>query len=246
MSFLPTRLIEIAAHVSQKLDVSAFPIALIRVLPFSYSLNIQSIPDLTISKIQAWFAERGLPDQLHAISDRNLFGCLVAQRGHGVIFLDGNADEAERRFTLAHEFSHFLLDHLLPREDAINALGEAIRPVINGERSPTTAEKLDALRQWIDVQPFHHLMQRDSSGHFIDLRTSHAELDADLLALELLAPHLIVLKRCGTGSYAEMLERLLPLLVSDFGLPAAIARTYATQIAGQFADEESLRRRFSL
>jgi hypothetical protein len=245
MSFLPARLMEIAENVSQKLELATFPIALQHTLPFAYSLNIQSLPDLTINLIQAWFTARGLLRQLQAMPDRRLFGCLVAQRGHGVIFLDSNADDAERRFTLAHEFSHFLLDHLIPREEAITAFGKSIRPVLDGERPPTDAEKLDSLRLWIDMQPFHHLMQRDSSGRFMDLRTSRAELDADMLALELLAPHQTVLEHCGTSSYTEMIECLLPLLTAEFELPPDIAHLYAAQLAGHFAKEESLRHRFS-
>jgi hypothetical protein len=88
-------------------------------------------------------------------------------------------------------------------------------------------------------------MQREAGGQFMDLRTSRAELDADLLALELLAPHRLVIERCGIDRYDAMIERLLPLLTATFGLPSAIAQSYAAQLAGHFGKQDSLRERFS-
>ncbi len=246
MNFIPVRLAEIAEDVLQKLGHPLFPLRLDQLLPYGYSVNIQPIPDLTIGAIENWFAVRKIPYPTETIPDRRLYGCLVAQRGHGVIFLDKSASEAERRFTLAHEFSHFLLDHLIPREQAINALGESFLPIIDGERPPTEEERIEALRLWIPVQPFQHLMQRDSDGQFMDLRTSRAELDADLLALEILAPHQTVLAHCPLDDYDRLQFALVQHLSDDFGLPAKIARTYATQLAEHFAPEKTMRQRFSL
>jgi hypothetical protein len=245
MNFLPERLDLIAAQLAENWGATSFPRELADQLPFYWSLNIQRLPRLTIAAIGRWFGERGLPNPMANTPDRSLFGCLLAHKGHGLIFLDSAADDAEQRFTLAHEFSHYLLDHELPRSEALAALGEDVRPILDGERRPTAEERLEALRQWVDVQPFHHLMQREAGGQFMDLRTSRAELDADLLALELLAPHRLVIERCGIDRYDAMIERLLPLLTATFGLPSAIAQSYAAQLAGHFGKQDSLRERFS-
>jgi hypothetical protein len=247
LNFLPARLATAAARVAIALHPAQYPLRLAELLPFHYAINIQTIAGLTIGAVRAWFAARRLPDQfgnLEHLPDRRLYGCMVAGGGRGVIFVDANASTAEQRFTIAHEFSHFLLDHLIPREEALAAFGTSIRPVIDGERAPTDAERLEALRDWLDIQPSRHLMERESDGSLPELRTARAEHDADLLALEILAPHATVLARAPAAEYDWMVTALFPLLTADFGLPESIARGYAAQIAGQFAREPSLRRRF--
>jgi Zn-dependent peptidase ImmA (M78 family) len=39
----------------------------------------------------------------------------MARAGHGFISLDGSDADDERRFSLAHELAHFLLDYQDPR-----------------------------------------------------------------------------------------------------------------------------------
>jgi hypothetical protein len=69
--------------------------------------------------------------------NRRLRGCLVAYHGCGLILLDAADPPDERRFTLAHELAHFVIDYLAPRQRAVDALGAAILPVLeNGAWQP--------------------------------------------------------------------------------------------------------------
>src|SRR5690348_4172761 len=96
-------------------DVEA---ALLRTLP----LAIVSLPTLRPVAIDAWLVRNGAAPCFAADSGR-LHACLVARRGRGIIFLAGGDAPAQRRFSLAHELAHFLIDYARPRARAVEALG---------------------------------------------------------------------------------------------------------------------------
>ena len=103
-----------------------------------------NLPQLGLRKIQQWLLRRGVPFEFPC-QDRKVRGCLVAYRGAGAVFIDGSDPQDERRFTLAHEVSHFLLDYHLPRHRAWQRLGSNILDVLDGLRPPTIEERVDGL-----------------------------------------------------------------------------------------------------
>src|SRR5439155_24692013 len=112
-------------------------------------------------------------------------GCLVANRGHGIIFVCGADPPDEQRLTIAHETGHFLKHYLIPRERVLEALGEAITPVLDGVREATPEERVLGVLSGVRVGAHVHLVPRQGAG---DSRIAIAEDEADDLGLELLAP----------------------------------------------------------
>lgn len=203
--------------------------------------TIVLIRSLTVRAIQEWLQQHGfrktgdnLVSNLPA-PDRRLYGCLVAHVGHGIIFLDQDDPLPEQHFTLAHEFAHFLADYHLPRLGALEKFGGQISDVLDGKRSPTPEERLEAVLRAVPIRLYYDFMFRDPQGQIVDRQTRHAETQADLLALELIAPHQDVLKRVDTRlPLRELVAALERLLAEGFTLPRLIAAQYAQQLAGYF------------
>lgn len=211
-----------------------------------------TVPGLGTAKAAAHPLAKGLGSGLLKIyGDVGLYGCVLGSRGVGFIFVEENLDRDEFSLTLAHEVAHFIMDYLMPREEALAKLGEAIRPVLDGERPPATAERVDALLSgvplgvYLNATPAEHLVQ--------------FEHRADMLAFELLAPAGDVLRQvsryaaslCGdghpgtpgqtggmlgfdrspgqgpAGSGADRSFDVVELLVMRYGLPPAAALWYA-------------------
>jgi hypothetical protein len=182
-------------------------------------LNTIELDGVSVESIRRWFARLNLPIPL-AEPDRPLRACLVAWRGEGFAFLDSNDDEAERRFSLAHELAHFLRDYLDPREAVAACLGSAALEVLDGLRPPTADERLHAVLRGVAVGPFAHLLRRDDGGRPLTPAERDAESAADRLAFELLAPAAEV------GAAANRVE-LASRLAGEFGLPPLQAAAYA-------------------
>jgi Zn-dependent protease with chaperone function len=147
-----------------------------------------------------------------------------------VVFLDSEMPEDERRFTLAHELAHFLLDYRAPRMRALVALGEGVRPVLDGLRPPSVEERVHALLEGTPLGVVGHLMERPTAG-LPSSAVLSIETRADRLALELLAPAALVLEKVKglrRMPYRERVDALAALLVREHGLPAGIAGRYAS------------------
>ena len=155
--------------------------------------------------------QRGRPaDARHR--DRELRGCLLARRSHGLVFIDGSMSEDERQFAVGHEFGHFFAHYLEPRRKALIRFGEAILPVLDGERPATTEERLSSILQGVPFGTFEDLLGRGGEGIRAE-NVQAVETEADLLALELLAPRNEVEKRLRPGSAR------VAGLCKEFGLP---------------------------
>lgn len=206
-----------------------FPRRLLNEVCLALPLDVVSLPGLSTQRIQAWLADREIQ---HPVSERNrlLHGCLVAQSGHGIVFVDSDDDEHERRFSLAHEVAHFVLDHLLPRAHALNGLGERIRPVLDGDRAATREEMFSAVLERVRLGLQVHLMSRDGRGVVCSWKVEESEQRADRFAFELLAPAALAVDvlRDG-GSRIGMLEdkAAAERIARQFGLPIAAANEYA-------------------
>lgn len=183
---------------------------------------------LHIASAEEWLRRMDLPLDIGE-QNRPLRACLVAQSGHGFIFVDGNDPEDEQRFSIAHELAHFLRDYLAPRRAAVASHGEAILDVFDGLRPARPAERAIAVLSGSPVYRHVHLMGRkedDVRLHAVD----HAERMADALAIELLAPWDIVVGQIDTAELTWDRPAVASLLREAFGLPAAIAGRYASDL----------------
>lgn len=210
----------------------SYPCDLRRDILWTLPLWVKDVPHLSTRTANLWAANSRIPYSF-AGRDRPLRGCLLAYRDNGVILLDSEDPTDEQLFTLAHELAHFLLDYEAPRRRALAALGEGVRPVLDGQRPPTLDERVHAALERAPLGVMRHLMERPEKG----LPTGdvlYIEDRADRLALEILAPASLVLSSlkepASPRPYSEKLAYLSSLLISQYGLPAALAGEYASYL----------------
>lgn len=215
---------------------SRFPRDLMGDVVMQIPVSVEVLPSLSAHAVRQWLRQRGVH---HAVSDadRALHGCLVARAGRGVMFLDAGDEEAERRFTLAHEIAHFILDHLLPRVRAIRVFGERILPVLDGARPPTREEMLSAVLERVQLGVQVHLMSRGPGGAVCAWDVEESEQRADRLALELLAPAQMATARLrrllgDAEDLSGQEDRAAEHLAGVFGLPSDVASSYVRLLVG--------------
>lgn len=221
-----------------------FPRNLEQPILWALPLAVLKLPRLWARNVEAWLEQRGIPFRLDC-ADRPLRGCLAAYGGRGCVLLDGTDPEDERRFSLAHEAGHFLLEYLQPRERAVARLGGAILEVLDGLRAPTVDERVDAVLGHAPIGVHTHLMERQPDGVLGCGRIVGAENRADRLALELLAPAGEVQRRVARfrrpSSFQGGVQLAVEVLTGDLGLPAAVARPYAKLIIRSWRGGPSFR-----
>jgi hypothetical protein len=169
---------------------------------------------------------------------------MLAYRGRGLIFVDGTDSESERRFTLAHEVAHLLVDYLRPRHIVFSKLGASSVDILDGLRPPLVIEQIDASLVDLDLNVHTHLMPRASDGaHSAPVLV--AENRADLLALELLAPARAVRNRLPRSAsrrhYESKCQAVTRLLSSHFGLPKPVAIEYGAFLCRRWFGGPSVR-----
>jgi hypothetical protein len=179
------------------------------------------VTGLHVADVRAWLSERGV-DVLADVADRSLRACLVAYGGVGVVFVDATDSTAERRLSLAHEASHFLLDYLLVRE-RVAGYEPALLDVLDGAREPTGDEQLEALVANVPLGVHTHLFERGPGGVLHNRSALVTENRAEQVAWELLAPRDEVMQRASSSSRTPT-----EVLRDDFGLPVEAATTYGT------------------
>ncbi len=207
-----------------------YPRDLERIISRGFPLSVISLPHLSVLSIESWLQFQNIPFRF-LCQDRSLCGCIIAVRGNGLIFVDSRDAEAERRYTIAHETAHFLLDYLYPRRHALELFGDLIRPVLDGERLPTQIERLDAVLSGARFGTYFDLMPRSMKGGLDQGSILRAEEKADRLALELLAPAEHVLSQIDHKETATPFERTrlaTQVLTSMYGLPISVAKKYCT------------------
>lgn len=200
------------------------------------------MPGLRIAVVDAWLAARELEVRI-AMPDRALRACVLVHEGNGLLFVDGGDPGDERRFSLAHEVAHYLVEYAIPRERARERLGPVVLPILDGRRAPSREERIGALLAGVRLGVRLHLMERTPDGHPPGRDVSAAERLADDLALELLAPIDAVRARLAGGATTADVEGLLR---GTFGLPSAPARTYARRLVPIPPEGSLFRRLFSV
>jgi hypothetical protein len=172
----------------------------------SFCLPVESLPGLSTRSVEQFLKKRGI--SWAATRHYRLHGALVAQGDVGWIFLDSDDPDDEQGFSLAHELAHYLRHVWQPRRRAA-ALGAG--PAFDGMRHTTSSERVAALLRGVALEPYSHLRQRD--GDVCTSEIDRTEREADLLALELLAPE-------------EALGELndIDAIRKRFGIPEYVAR----------------------
>jgi predicted small lipoprotein YifL len=200
----------------------AFPRDLATEAPVWLPVTLVPLPRLTTDAVRDWLTRYRLRPTLDTPS-RRVHGCMVAWVGKGILFHDSEDGEDERRFTVAHEVAHFVLDHLLPRRRALRAFGEGIREVLDGKRPPGPGEALSSALEGVPLGMQVKLLDRDGSGSIRAGRVMQSEWRADRLAFELLAPAALAREELSPTREEAGVARL----ASRFGLPREVAREYA-------------------
>lgn len=197
-------------------------------------LDIVSLSDLTLKKINIWLISNGINIPIN-VNDRHLHGFVLIKKGTGFMFINGTDSEEERAYTIAHEASHFILDYKIPRDKAIKKVGNGIESVLDGLREPTLDEQANGIINGISIQPFTHLLENDGDGSFRNIKVYDSENNADTLALELLAPYSEIIKITTTGrnkmSFDLFDQQCFDILISKYKLPGPIAEQYSKRLA---------------
>lgn len=213
---------------------NTFPCDISGAVNLALPIDIVSLSELSLNKIQAWLIERKVFLDVE-IDDRLLHGFILISRGTGFIFVNGTDTEEERRYTIAHEASHFLLDYKLLRENAVKKLGEGILQVMDGYREPTIEERIDGTLISVSIKPYTHLLEKLGDGTFENTEILNSENDADELALELLAPHTAVIKDTNPNrnkiSFYDFKNQCYQILRSKYLIPDSIAEAYSSKLA---------------
>ncbi len=220
-----------------------FPRDLRRPIARAVPVSIVLLGGLRLDSVRDWLRDNGIGCPCDE-RDRPLRACLAAGRGHALIFLDGTDPADEQRFSLAHELAHFLRHYWRPRKLACRRLGNEVAAVFDGERPPTSRERLHALLKNVPLGFRLHLMRRGPRSELLDAGIAQAEEEADLVAYELLAPirnvHAEVRVRAVEGDAGR--ARLMQVLQSVFGLPQEPATHYAGLLVPGVWEDPLLRR----
>jgi hypothetical protein len=200
-----------------------------RAVPRAVLLSVKVLANLSVQRVSAWLREQGIACR-SGERERALCACLFARDGCDFIFLDAADDETEQRFSLAHELAHFLRHYHEPRRRAAAKFGRQILEVFDGKRPPTPTERLHALLRNVPLGEHMHLLARDDRRRIASPAIASAEIDADLLGCELLAPATTVLQQTRRRTVrASRLEAQRQLSMT-FGLPPSMATWYASRL----------------
>jgi Zn-dependent peptidase ImmA (M78 family) len=168
----------------------------------------------------------------------------MAQRGKAVLFIDGEDEPAEQRYSLAHEGGHYLIDHRFPRDELLEQFGDSILDVLNGLRQPALTERVDAVLNRSTLTTMTHLLERESG---VARMMAEAESQADALAIEALAPTAAVLRFLpALKDHPGEAVRVRQVLQSEFAVPSDIAEFYAPRICVTCGRPIDFRARFGL
>jgi len=181
------------------------------------------------------------------IGGRRIHGCLAVGRRGAAILVEKNDDEAQKRFTIAHECAHFILEVRMNQERARIRLGHDFSGLLRGLREATPIERIDARLHNVRSDALLHFMDRTATGGYGCGRIHEAECLADDLAVEILAPRVELIESLssfGPMGFSESLSAARRIAERRFGLPETIAKWYANRVVWQLKGGPSAAERF--
>jgi hypothetical protein len=215
------------SEISDALDIDA-------AIAWAAPLAVVRLPRLTLNSANTWLASQAIRFKFDQ-PDRSLRGLLLAWRGNGLVLIDGTLSRAEHRFTLAHEFGHFLIDYLATRERVITRAPKLLE-VLDGYRSPTYDDRALAAVQQAPLGVHTHLVDRQQHTD-LAWDVAMAEDRASRFALELLCPWPRVLgllrnqaRLFGSEPYDEKLRVAAEIVKHGFALPPSAAHSRAKEV----------------
>jgi hypothetical protein len=193
--------------------------------PWAALLAVVPLPELTLGDVRGWLRSRDVP-VAGGDDGLRLRGFLVAWRGIGVAFYDETLDAGERRFTLAHEVGHFLLDYELPRRRVLRDAPDLLE-LVDGVRPVNASDRAQAVLAGVPVGVHTHPFGTDEGAE------AEAEDEASRFALELLSPWDelldVVRNAFGGRTYQLRLRGATHAVALRFRLPERAARVRARQ-----------------
>ncbi|HQR09069.1 MAG TPA: hypothetical protein PLN21_19765, partial [Gemmatales bacterium] len=134
---------------------SSFPRDLERYLPLHYQASIKSLPGLTVQRVDEWLSTNGI-GSTGPSNSRRLDGCIIAQKGLAILFIDAALSVDERRMIVAHETAHYWIDYEVPRRRMKLRYGDGGLQILDQERPAETVEILMATAVGASIQAFYH------------------------------------------------------------------------------------------
>ena len=204
---------------------------------------VEEVEGLTTLTAASYAGGAGVRNAV-GVSERGLRGCVVVGRQGAAILVERSDSEAEKRFTIAHEVAHYILEVKRHRERAADRLGPEFVDALYGLREATPAERIDAWLNNARSEAFAHFMDRAPGGGYGCSRTLNAECQADDLAVEILAPRSELAAAISSMGFSESLKVAREVADRRFGLPKGIADQYADRVVRQSKGGPSSAERF--
>ena len=101
---------------------SGFPADISYAATCALDVYVDEVANLTPVSAAAYVGREG-PWLLDRAEERSLHGCVIVSRSGGAILVEKSDDEAEKRFTIAHEVSHYILEVKRHHERASARMG---------------------------------------------------------------------------------------------------------------------------
>ena len=127
-----------------------------------------------------------------------------------------------------------MLHHLDPRDRAAAIIGESVIEVLDGHRPPTPNERLTGILRGLDIGAYMHAIERDVDGRISSGCVAQMETEADMLALELVAPMKEVRKRLNNSYKQRNRDHISSILEDEFGIPSRAAAAWAQLIDARY------------
>jgi hypothetical protein len=225
MTMRPNELEALAVEFWENASITSRDLEL--AIPLAVPASVIRLKDLRPVVIWRWLLRQGIRLSL-AVQDRPLDGCIVAYRGHAVLFLTAGLEGCYERMILAHELGHWLAHYHRPRQRVLRRLGPSVQPVLDGERPTTTEEEVAGVLAGVVLGPHQHYMERDFDPRRI-ARTDQVERDATALACELCAPRRELFARAAARGLAAKVDSWVRLLREEFAFPESWACVHAAR-----------------
>ena len=211
-------------------------------------VSIHMIADLTPAAATDFFRRDGSRGAT-AFGQRAMHGCIAFGPRGATIMVEQKDAEDERRFTIAHEVAHYILEVRRHHRLAEQRVGGDFVGILYGLREATPTERIDAWLNNVRSTPTAHFMDRTPDGGYGCGRSPEAECSADRLALEILAPRAEMVRAvldCRKLPFRNPVDATQRFAEQRFGLPSEVAGPYASRIAWELTGGPSTAERFGL